>query len=141
MLESHAEAKSYLMFSAITILQQKIRKVNKIWIEDANLTLMLRNFCFLLIGIFLWVARTNKLENWSPEQGKDDWTVAVFLCYHFWIKKTRWITLHRPITYAMFDLKQWCLIFSKKNWNKHSFWRKKTNWTTLQKIVAYAMLV
>ena len=114
MSESHAEADSYLMFSAITILQQKIRKVNKIWIEDANLAQMLRNFCFLLIGIFLWVDRTNKLENWSPEQGKDDWTVVVFLCYHFWIKKTRWITLHRPITYAMFDLRQWCLIFSKK---------------------------
>ena len=34
-LESHVEGKSYLIFSVISILQQKIGKLGKVWIADA----------------------------------------------------------------------------------------------------------
>ena len=34
-LESHVEGKSYLIFSVISILQQKIGNLGKVWIVDA----------------------------------------------------------------------------------------------------------
>ena len=34
-LESHVEGKSNLIFSVISILQQKIGKLGKVWIADA----------------------------------------------------------------------------------------------------------
>ena len=34
-LESHVKGKSYLIFSLISILQQKIGKLGKAWVADA----------------------------------------------------------------------------------------------------------
>ena len=36
-LQSHAEARGYLIFSAISILQQKIRRMGKVWIDQLSI--------------------------------------------------------------------------------------------------------